>query len=190
MTAAYADGVFVKLVSLFLYILENNEKAAQRFLNAYDETFCFYAQNRCSLSRRVICSFRRTGAKVKLFSSALAFNEQFPKITNIDKDCYIPYYYLERSFMNMNVSLTPELETLVNEKVKSGNYNSASEVVREALRLLKEQDELKRIRRDELRREVMKGVDEIRNGQGTIYNSAEELAETVINRGKAGKAKK
>ena len=43
----------------------------------------------------------------------------------------------------MNVSLTPELETLVNEKVKSGDYNSASEVVREALRLLKEQDELK-----------------------------------------------
>jgi antitoxin ParD1/3/4 len=91
--------------------------------------------------------------------------------------------------MNMNVSLTPELETLVNEKVKSGDYNSASEVVREALRLLKEQDELKRIRREELRREVMKGVEEIRNGQGTTYNSAEELAEAVINRGKKRKAK-
>jgi antitoxin ParD1/3/4 len=92
--------------------------------------------------------------------------------------------------MNMNVSLTPELETLVNEKVKSGNYNSASEVVREALRLLKEQDELKRIRREELRREVMKGVDQIRNGQGVVYESAEELAEAVISRGKARKAKK
>lgn len=71
----------------------------------------------------------------------------------------------ERSFMNMNVSLTPELETLVNEKIKSGNYNSASEVVREALRLLKEQDELKRIRRVHLRGEVMKGVEEIRQGR-------------------------
>ena len=90
----------------------------------------------------------------------------------------------------MNVSLTPELETLVNEKVKSGNYNSASEVVREALRLLKEQDELKRIRREELRREVMKGVDEIRSGQGTVYDSAEALGEAVINRGKARKARK
>ncbi len=89
----------------------------------------------------------------------------------------------------MNVSLTPELETLVNEKVKSGNYNSASEVVREALRLLKEQDELKHLRRAELRREVMKGVEEIRNGQGKIYDSAEELAEAVIGRGKARKAK-
>ncbi len=92
--------------------------------------------------------------------------------------------------MNMNVSLTPELETLVNEKVKSGNYNSASEVVREALRLLKEQDELKRIRREDLRREVMKGVDQIRNGQGVVYHSAEELAEAVISRGKTRKAKK
>ena len=90
----------------------------------------------------------------------------------------------------MNVSLTPELESLVNEKVKSGNYNSASEVVREALRLLKEQDELKRIRREELRREVMRGVDEIRGGQGIVYDSAEALAEAVINRGKARKAKK
>ena len=90
----------------------------------------------------------------------------------------------------MNVSLTPELETLVNEKVKSGNYNSASEVVREALRLLKEQDEIKQIRRDELRREVMKGVEEIRDGQYTVYNSADELAEAVIERGKARKNKK
>ena len=42
----------------------------------------------------------------------------------------------------MNVSLTKELEQLVNEKVKSGRYLSASEVVREALRLLEERDRL------------------------------------------------
>jgi antitoxin ParD1/3/4 len=87
----------------------------------------------------------------------------------------------------MNVSLTPELETLINEKVKSGNYNSASEVVREALRLLKEQDELKQIRRDELRCEVMKGVEEIRRGEGTVYDSTETLADAVIARGKKGR---
>ena len=40
----------------------------------------------------------------------------------------------------MNVSLTPELEEFVNTKVESGRYNSASEVVREALRLLEEHD--------------------------------------------------
>ena len=49
----------------------------------------------------------------------------------------------------MNVSLTPELEKMVGEKVKSGLYNSASEVVRESLRLLKEQDDFKARRLEE-----------------------------------------
>jgi antitoxin ParD1/3/4 len=40
----------------------------------------------------------------------------------------------------MNVSLTTELERFVSAKVESGRYNSASEVVREALRLLEERD--------------------------------------------------
>ena len=46
----------------------------------------------------------------------------------------------------MNVSLTPELEALVDKKVKSGRYTSASEVVREALRLLEERDRLRELR--------------------------------------------
>lgn len=40
----------------------------------------------------------------------------------------------------MNVSLTPELDKFVADKVETGRYNSASEVVREALRLLEEHD--------------------------------------------------
>ncbi len=43
----------------------------------------------------------------------------------------------------MNVSLTPELEKFVTSKVGSGRYNSASEVVREALRLLEEHDQVR-----------------------------------------------
>jgi len=87
----------------------------------------------------------------------------------------------------MNVSLTPELENLVNEKVKSGLYNSASEVIRESLRLLQEQDELKRIRRDELRREIMLGVEQIRNGQ-SIKVDVDDLPaffEGIVKQGKA-----
>ena len=41
----------------------------------------------------------------------------------------------------MNVSLTPKLEKFVSAKVRAGRYNSASEVVREALRLLEEHDQ-------------------------------------------------
>ena len=41
----------------------------------------------------------------------------------------------------MNVNLTPALEKLVHGKVKSGRYNSASEVVREALRLMERHDQ-------------------------------------------------
>ncbi len=41
----------------------------------------------------------------------------------------------------MNVSLSPKLEQYVQAKVESGRYNSASEVVREALRLLEDHEE-------------------------------------------------
>jgi antitoxin ParD1/3/4 len=59
----------------------------------------------------------------------------------------------------MNVNLTPQLEDLVRQKVASGRYTSASEVVREALRLMQEQDELREVRREELRPEVRRGLD-------------------------------
>jgi antitoxin ParD1/3/4 len=85
---------------------------------------------------------------------------------------------------HMNVSLTPELETLVNQKVKSGRYTTASEVVREALRLLDDYDRLREIRREDLRREIQKGVDDIKEGRYTTYNSGEEIAEAVIARAK------
>ncbi len=40
----------------------------------------------------------------------------------------------------LNVSLTPELTALIANKIKTGHYRSASEVVRAALRLLDERD--------------------------------------------------
>jgi antitoxin ParD1/3/4 len=61
----------------------------------------------------------------------------------------------------MNVSLTRELESLVNAKVKTGMYQTASEVIREGLRLLKERDEEQQRR---LREDVQFGFDEIARG--------------------------
>lgn len=51
----------------------------------------------------------------------------------------------------MNVYLTEALEKLVRDKVSSGRYNSASEVVREALRLLEKRDQAIDIRLSKLR---------------------------------------
>lgn len=83
----------------------------------------------------------------------------------------------------MNVSLTRELEEMINQKVQSGLYNSASEVIREGLRLLKEQDQLRQIRIEELRNEIQKGIDQVRAGNFNTYNSGEELADEIISRG-------
>jgi len=66
----------------------------------------------------------------------------------------------------MNVSLTPELEKLVASKVQSGRYQSASEVIREGLRLLDDQDRLRAAQLDEVRRKIQTGLDELDRGEG------------------------
>lgn len=66
----------------------------------------------------------------------------------------------------MNISLTPELERLVDEKVKSGRYASASEVIREGLRLLEEQEEMKQHRLAEIRQKIDRGLDQLDKGHG------------------------
>lgn len=60
--------------------------------------------------------------------------------------------------MGMNVNLTPQLEELVRAKVASGLYTSASEVVREALRLMDEQDRLRAARLEQLRDDIHQGL--------------------------------
>ena len=60
----------------------------------------------------------------------------------------------------MNVSLTPELERFIRDKVKSEMYNTASEVVREAIRLLDERDRLRQFKLERLRIDIQQGIDE------------------------------
>jgi len=59
----------------------------------------------------------------------------------------------------MNVSLTPELEKFVHDRVKTGRYHSASEVVREGLRLLESREQLRELQLDEMRRRLVLGSD-------------------------------
>ena len=65
----------------------------------------------------------------------------------------------------MNVSLTPELEKFVNRKVQTGRYNSASEVVREALRLLEEHEQVRTARLIEFNRELGRRLASLDRGE-------------------------
>ena len=82
----------------------------------------------------------------------------------------------------MNVNLTPELERLIQEKVASGLYNNQSEVVREALRLLEEQDRLRERHVVRLQAALAKGLeqadrDETLDGEAVIEAMREYLRE-------------
>lgn len=59
----------------------------------------------------------------------------------------------------MHVSLTPELEELIRKRVETGRYNSSSELVREALRLWEEQEQLRELRLERLREKIREGID-------------------------------
>jgi len=65
----------------------------------------------------------------------------------------------------MNVNLTPELEALVQRKVASGLYNNQSEVVREALRLLADQDRLREAHNEKLRGALAEGLAQADRGE-------------------------
>jgi antitoxin ParD1/3/4 len=73
----------------------------------------------------------------------------------------------------MNVSLTPELESFVADKVASGRYASSSEVVREALRLLEEQEKSRAVRLEEFNRELQRRIDSA--DRGHLISAEESL---------------
>lgn len=88
----------------------------------------------------------------------------------------------------MNVSLTPELEQFVQEKVKSGKYLSASEVFQEALRLLQEKDQIRQLRLEKLRKEIAIGIEQADRGEVVdgkeVINELYEKIERISQSGK------
>ena len=65
----------------------------------------------------------------------------------------------------MNVSIGPDFEDYVRSKVESGDYASASEVVRDGLRLLREKELLFEARLQSLRGVIQKGIDQLDRGE-------------------------
>lgn len=80
----------------------------------------------------------------------------------------------------MNVSLTVELENYVKAKVETGMYNSASEVMREALRLMEERDAMQAMRLEALRQDINQGLESLERGEGKPLN-----IEAIKTRGRA-----
>jgi len=64
----------------------------------------------------------------------------------------------------MNVNLGRTFDDFVAEMLKTGLYQSQSEILREGLRLLKEREDLKKLRLAELRREIALGVEQADRG--------------------------
>ena len=77
----------------------------------------------------------------------------------------------------MNVSLTQALAEFVEKEVASGNYATASEVVRDGLRMLREERAVYEEKLTILRREIQKGIDDVEAGRFSDRSIEEILAE-------------
>ncbi len=91
-----------------------------------------------------------------------------------------------------NVNITQAQAEFIRLSVESGDYNNASELVREALRLLKEHKDEHRARVEHLRGELQKGMDDFEAGRYTELNTEEDfhaMSEDVRRRGRERLAK-
>ncbi len=80
----------------------------------------------------------------------------------------------------MNISLTPELEQYVNSKVSSGMYTSASEVIRESLRLLHMHEDLQNQRIQQLNQAIEVGLGQLKSGKKiSAKNSYNKLKKKI-----------
>jgi antitoxin ParD1/3/4 len=79
--------------------------------------------------------------------------------------------------VGMNVHLGETLEKFVGELIESGLYQSQSEVIREGLRLLKEREDLRKLKLEELRSDIRKGIDQLDRGEGVPFDAEAIKAE-------------
>lgn len=74
-----------------------------------------------------------------------------------------------------NINLTEHFNEFVERQVSSGRYSNASEIVREALRLLEEQEQVREAKLKSLRQAAKEGFDEIDQGKGIVLRGKKAL---------------
>ncbi|AKV70912.1 MAG: type II toxin-antitoxin system ParD family antitoxin [Microcystis sp. M015S2] len=85
------------------------------------------------------------------------------------------------------IQLTPEIEDLIAQQIKTGKYQDDLAVIQEGLSLLAERDRIYRGRFEELKREVMIGVEELRRQEGInaeeVFSELEEDLQQIEAKG-------
>jgi antitoxin ParD1/3/4 len=78
-----------------------------------------------------------------------------------------------------NINLTEHFDHFVQRQVSSGRYSNASEIVREALRLLEEQEQERAAKLKALRQAAKLGFDEIDQGKGIVLNGKKAINQFI-----------
>jgi antitoxin ParD1/3/4 len=84
------------------------------------------------------------------------------------------------SSSQLTITVTPELEAFIRERVSSGRFDTVSDVVREGLKLLEVREHEREAALAEIRRDVQLGLDQARAGQ--LTDGEEFFAELARNR--------
>lgn len=87
----------------------------------------------------------------------------------------------------MNISLTPELENFIKQKVDCGLYTSASEVIRESLRLLHMYDGIHKQRMIEISHAIDEGMNQVKNQQTVDGKTSHKNMHAKVNAFSKGK---
>ena len=78
-----------------------------------------------------------------------------------------------------NINLTEHFDHFVAHQVSSGRYSNASEIVREALRLLEEQEQEREAKLKALRQAAKQGFDEIDQGKGIVLKGNKAISRFI-----------
>lgn len=63
------------------------------------------------------------------------------------------------------IQLTPEIEALINQQIETGQYQNDLAVIAQGLSLLVEREKIYKGRFEELKQEVMIGVEQLQRGE-------------------------